>query len=102
MHTGTRSYPLAQVEFAVDEQVLTVEARVSQILPVMVLLGTDISQLVTLLSGEKEKVEAGESVPDEALAVTMRAQSQRDVHGGDIVARTEGDGLRCAAKECWR
>ena len=43
------------------------------------LLGTDVPQLVTLLGGEKGKVEAGESVPDEALAVTTWAQSRRDV-----------------------
>ena len=50
---------------------LTVEARVLRTLPVSVLLGTDVPQLETLLGGEKGNVEAGESVPDKALAMTM-------------------------------
>ena len=43
------------------------------------LLGTDVPHLVTLLDGVKGKVEAVESVPDEALALTTCSQSQRDV-----------------------
>ena len=46
-------------------------------LPVSVLLGMDVPQLVDLLSGEKG-VKAGEGMPDEALAVTTRAQTQRN------------------------
>lgn len=59
-------------------QVLAVEAGVSRMLPVSVLLGTDVLQLVNLLSGEKGGVEAGEGMPDEALAVTTRAQTRRN------------------------
>ena len=76
-HGDEVSYPLAQVEIAVGGQVLAVEAGVSRTLPVSVLLGTDVPQLVNLLSGEKG-VEAGEGMPDEALAVTTRAQTRRN------------------------
>ena len=77
-HGDEVSYPLAQVEIAVGGQVLAVEAGVSRTLPVSVLLGTDVPQLVNLLSGEKGGVEAGEGMPDEALAVTTRAQTRRN------------------------
>ena len=47
------SYPLAEVEIALGGQVLAVEVGVSRTLPVSVLLGMDVPQLVNLLSGEK-------------------------------------------------
>ena len=37
-----------------------------------------VPQLVNLLSGEKGGVEAGDDMPDEALAVTTRAQTRRN------------------------
>ena len=51
-HGDEVSYSLAQVEIAVGGQVLAVEAGVS------VLLGTNVPQLVNLLSGVKGGVEA--------------------------------------------
>ena len=72
-HGDEVSYSLAQVEIAVGGQVLAVEAGVS------VLLGTNVPQLVNLLSGVKGGVEAREGMPDEALAVNTQAQTRRNV-----------------------
>ena len=65
-HGDEVSYPLAQVEIVVGGQVLAVEVGVSRTLPVSVLLGTDVPQLVDLLSAEKVGVKVGESMPGEA------------------------------------
>ena len=78
-HGDEVSYSLAQVEIAVGGQVLAVEAGVSRTLPVSVLLGTNVPQLVNLLSGVKGGVEAREGMPDEALAVNTQAQTRRNV-----------------------
>ena len=44
-------YPLASVEICLGLTVFTVEAAVSDWLPMSVLLGTDVPQLVELLNG---------------------------------------------------
>ena len=72
-HGDEVSYPLTVVEIAVGGQVFKVEAGVSHTLPVSVLLGTDVPQLVGLLHVGKQAKEERE--PEEALVVTMQTQA---------------------------
>lgn len=74
-HGDTVLYPLAEVEMVVDGIPLQVEAAVSDTLPVLVLLGTDVPELNTLL-GKQVSCAAPEQVQD-ALIVTTRAQARR-------------------------
>ena len=60
-------YPLADISLEVNEKQITVEAAVSDTLPMSVLLGTDTPELAELLVAEDSR-EAGE-----AFAVTTRA-----------------------------
>ena len=50
------TYPLAEVEISVSGRVLTVEAGVSRTLLASVLLGTNVSELMTLLHEAQEGV----------------------------------------------
>jgi predicted aspartyl protease len=60
-HGDTVLYPLAEISMEVEGQKITVEAAVSDTLPMSVLLGTDTPELAELL------------VREEAFAVTTRA-----------------------------
>ena len=86
-HGDIVSYPLAQVEIRVGGSQYVLEAAVSERLPVAVLLGRDVPGLATLLnrgspSKDTEQVE-------EAMAVTTRAQRQRE----------EKEAANCAERE---
>ena len=77
-HGDEMSYHLTVVEIAVGSQVFKVEAGVSHALPVSVLLGTDVPQLVGLLHAGKQAKEE-EREPEEALVVTTRARAWKQV-----------------------
>ena len=64
-------YPLAQVRMEVEGKFLEVQAAVADHLPVAVLLGTDVPQLVDLLAGEMQEV-----VTTDAIVVTSRTAEQ--------------------------
>ena len=66
------------VEIAVGSQVFKMEAGVSHTLPVSVLLGTDVPQLVGLLHAGKQAKEE-EREPEEELVVTTRTQAWKQV-----------------------
>ena len=70
-HGDTVVYPLAQVEIAVDGTCYSVEAAVSDKLPVSVLLGRDVPELVSLR--DRRRTESPLST-DGAMAVLTRAQ----------------------------
>lgn len=67
LNGDTISYPLALVQVKVDGCALEVEAAMSSTLPMAIVLGTDVPELITLLrSGQ------GKSTED-AIVVTTRA-----------------------------
>ena len=67
-HGDAVAYPLANVELEVEGEAVTVEAAVSETLPQLVLLGTDVPELLSLL-----RVREG----GKALMVVTRSQTQR-------------------------
>ena len=71
-HGDTITYPLAQVEIQVGEGCYMVEAAVSKTLPVSVLLGRDVPELVYLISNP-----VGVSPQEDAMAVMTRTQKVR-------------------------
>ena len=75
-HGDEVSYPLTEVQITVDGRTFTVEAGVSHTLPVSVLLGTDVPQLVYLLRDTGEQSNK-ERAGDEALAVVTRTQARK-------------------------
>ena len=74
-HGDEVSYPVAEVVITVGGQTMTVTAGVSGTLPVSVLLGTDVPQLIRLLNEDPAQKDAE---PDKALVVTTRAQARRE------------------------
>ena len=75
-HGDIVSYPLAQVEVRVGGSQYLLEAAVSERLPVAVLLGRDVPGLANLLN-RGSPIKDTEQV-EEAMAVTTRAQRQRE------------------------
>ena len=69
-HGNTVAYPLAEITVEIGSRRFAVKAGVSPTLPVPVLLGRDVPELKQLLEEEPPE-------PDDVLAVTTRAQSQR-------------------------
>ena len=67
-HGDAVAYPLANVELEVQGVTVTVEAAVSETLPQLVLLGTDVPELLSLLKGN----EGGQ-----ALMVVTRSQAHK-------------------------
>lgn len=70
-HGDTVLYPLADITVEMDGQQLSVEAGVSETLPMSVLLGTDNPELVEMLQAGKRVRE------EEAFAVVTRNQAKR-------------------------
>ena len=70
VHGDATQYPVAELEIEVDGRKFVVRAGVADELPVPVLLGTDIPDLMVLI-GET-------AVPDEVLVVTTRAQARSE------------------------
>ena len=60
-HGDTVSYPLAQVELRVEGRPITVEAAISDKLPRVVLLGTDVPEMSELL-GQKKTAKQGNAL----------------------------------------
>ena len=86
-HGDIVSYPLAQVEIRVGGSQYLLEAEVSERLPVAVLLGRDVPGLANLLN-RGSRIKDTEQV-EEAMAVTTRAQRQRE----------EKEAANCAERE---
>ncbi len=70
-------YPLADISLEVNGRQITVEAAVSDTLPMSVLLGTDNPELAELLV-----VDRGDKA-GEAFAVTTRAQKKKEERSAD-------------------
>ena len=68
-HGDTHIYPLAQVEIRVGEKGFLVEAAVSETLPVSVVLGRDVPELLDMLNTPEE--------PQDAMVVLTRAGGRR-------------------------
>ena len=68
-HGDTMLYPLAKVHIEVEGKPIKVEAAVSDRLPVGVLLGTDVSQLLELFTQQN----SGVVEPEKAMVMTREA-----------------------------
>lgn len=82
-HGDTVIYPLAEISMEVDGRTITVEAAVSDTLPMSVLLGlgTDTPELAKLLVNSEES--------EVALAVTTRAGSKKQEQEASLQNRRE-------------
>ena len=80
-HGDTVLYPLAKISLEVEGHPITVEAAVSNTLPMSVLLGTDNPELSKLLERK------GSEVTEQVLAVTTRAESRRQKEEEESKAR---------------
>jgi hypothetical protein len=76
-HGDTVLYPLAKIDMVVDGMPIKVEAAVSEILPVPVLLGTDVMELTQLLGGADTEI--GKSTPEDVMVVVTRAQARKQL-----------------------
>ena len=74
-HGDNALYPLAMVDLVVDGVPLTVEAAVSKTLPVSVLLGTDVPELVRFLRTDSK--DGGNFGGCEALMMVARAGAKK-------------------------
>ena len=70
-HGDTVLYPMADVMMEVDGKEMTVEAAVSDTLPMSALLGTDVPELGELLATE-DRIEG-----EEAFAVITRSEAKK-------------------------
>ena len=70
-HGDTVLYPMADVTMEVDGKEMTVEAAVSDTLPMSALLGTDVPELGELLATE-DRIEG-----EEAFAVITRSEAKK-------------------------
>ena len=68
-HGDTHVYPLAQVEIRVGEKGFLVEAAVSETLPVSVVLGRDVPELLDMLNTPEK--------PQDSMVVLTRAGARR-------------------------
>ena len=95
-HGDTVMYPLANVELQLGGVVFTVEAAVSDRLPMSVLLGTDVPQLAELLNGVGQetgpKDDGGEA--RDVLVVTRSQQEARQRVEEEQLERQQRSGLR--------
>ena len=76
-HGDTVMYPLATIEMQLGGVAFTVEAAVSDRLPMSVLLGTDVPQLVELLNGVGQETEAN-GANGQARDVLVMTRSQQE------------------------
>ena len=75
-HGDTRIYPLARVRIGVGGVDYTVEAAVSNKLPVAVLLGRDVTDLMDMLQEEIPTTRVRDQYGQDACAVTTRRQAK--------------------------
>ena len=85
-HGDIQIYPLAQVEVRLGERCFMVEAAVSKTLPLSVLLGRDVPELLDMLNDPD---------PTDVMAVMTRAQSKK--HQQEIKRLEESDRLSGAS-----
>ncbi|KAL5515882.1 hypothetical protein EMCRGX_G001127 [Ephydatia muelleri] len=74
-HGDNVLYSVTHVNLVVDGVPLVVEAVVSKSLPVSVLLGTDVPELASLVSGGKANQES-ETVPEKSSHITTKKQDR--------------------------
>ena len=72
-HGGTVVYPIARVDVCIGDQHLTVEAAVSDTLPMSMLLGTDVPEMTKILT--QELITQG--TQEDVMMVTTRAQARK-------------------------
>ena len=89
-HGDVVTYPLARVELEVEGRVLTVEAAVSDTLPQLVLLGTNVKDLSELLKAERWR---------KALMVVTRSQAQKETSSNSVQMESPSDGSSEPEKE---
>ena len=81
-HGDVVTYPLARVEVEVEGQALIVEVTVSDTLPQLVLLGTDVPDLSELLKTERQ---------EKALMIVIRSQTQKEISSSSVQRETLRD-----------
>ena len=99
-HGDTVIYPLAEARICVGGRELTVLAAVSDTLPVSMLLGRDVPELMALLGKEptKETKPQTDPIDHDVLAVTTRAQAaQQDWEEEQLQEREEASGAHAAS-----
>ena len=98
-HGNTIVYPLADVEIKIEGQCLTVQAGVSDTLPVSVLLGRVVPERLPLVS-TGEDVLGGET--DDVLVVITWAQAKKQTQEATLEREKEltSGAEPCPIKEC--
>ena len=86
-HGDKVSYPTAQVNITIRDEIFSVLAGVSETLPVSVLLGRDVPQLVCLKKVESNQCGL-EPKPKEALVVTQ-AQARKEAETATLQEQME-------------
>ena len=82
-HGNTVLYPLAQIHMEVEGRSIEVEAAVSDMLPMRVLLGTDTQELTELLADSRKKAVA------DALVVSTRSALRKQREADKESSRME-------------
>ena len=77
VHGDTVLYPLANIQMEVEGVPIQVEAAVSEDLPVLVLLGTDVAQFSQLIKGKRYV--SGSHFQADVMLVTTRAMARRQL-----------------------
>ena len=90
-HRDEVSYHMARVNITIGIQVFAVKAGISSTLPVSVLLGTDISELVNLLHSGRQEPSGPEVEPEAAIVVTTWAQARKDAEESTSQVKRELD-----------
>ena len=85
-HGDTVLYPLAEIELEVDGHPISIEAAVSETLPVDVLLGTDVPELTHLLG----ETALGKAQVD-AMVVMTRARARQQREEESVIAEKEAE-----------
>ena len=99
-HGDTVVYPLAEIEIEIGGRSFPVEAAVVEKLPVSVLLGRDVPELVKLLQ-EPPGREAQEMREAEAMVVTTRAQKKQQEEAAQMEARGDrAEPNNCSGLQC--
>ena len=89
-HGDVVTYPLARVELEMEGRALTVEAEVSDTLPQLVLLGTNVKDLSELLKAERR---------GKALLVVTRGQARKEISSNSVQMESPSDGSSEPEKE---
>ena len=96
-HGDTAYYHIAELEVEIGGRTISIRAGVSERLPVQLLLGRDVPELLTLLASAtsdsvETSVQQSESYSEQVVAVTTRAQARSVPRQVDqVVEKTAGD-----------